>query len=94
MEPPAARLPVIRRAGQHLPHLDGDAVGVDHHGAAGDRQVVGEDGDVVLLAGVELDDGAAAQAEHLVHRHGRGAEHDRDVERDFIDGCHGCLECG
>src|SRR5207244_4312341 len=26
------------------------------------------------------------------HRHGGGAEHDRDVERDFVDGCHGCLE--
>jgi hypothetical protein len=38
-----------------------DAVAIDEHHAAGDRQVVGEDLDLVRLGGVQFDDGAAAQ---------------------------------
>ena len=52
----------IRRFRQHLLDFDRDAVAVDQHDAAGDRQVVGEDLDLVLLGGVQFDDGAAADS--------------------------------
>jgi len=68
-ELPLARL----RPARHQPlDLDGDAVAADHDGALGDRQVVGQNMDVVVLGGVEFDDGAAAESEHLVDRHGGG----------------------
>src|SRR5262249_61451500 len=67
---------------------DGDRVGAARDGGLGHREVVGQDSALVVLAGSELDDGAAAEPEHLVHRHGSGAEHDRDVERDLVDGGH------
>src|SRR2546421_10991189 len=85
----SAALAQVRRARQHLADLDHDAVAADDHGALGDGKVVGENLDLVVLAGVELDDGATAEPEHLVHRHGGGAEHDGDVECDLVDGCHG-----
>jgi hypothetical protein len=65
--------------------LDGDAVAADHHGAPGHRQIIGENMDVVVLGGVEFDDGAAAEAEHLVDWHGGGAQHHRDVDRNVVE---------
>ena len=41
--------------------------------------------DVVLLGGVELDDGAAAEPEHLVDRHRGRAEHHRDVDANLVE---------
>ena len=54
--------PDIRRFRQHLLDFDRDTVAIDQHHAAGDRQVVGEDLDLVRLGGVQFDDGAAATA--------------------------------
>src|SRR5262249_22352102 len=85
----SAASPHVGAARQHLLQLDCNAVAAHHHGARGDRHVVGEYPDLVVLARVELDDGAAAELEHLVHRHGRRAEHDRDIERDLVDCGHG-----
>ncbi len=33
----------------------------------------------------QFDDGAAAEPEHLVDRHGGGAEHHGDIDRNLID---------
>src|SRR6202795_4686807 len=75
----------LGRTRQQLLDLDGDLVAADDNRAPGDRQVVGEDADLVFLGGVELDDGAAAEAEHLMDRHGGGAEHHRDIDRDIVE---------
>ena len=79
---------------QQFADLDRDAVAVDHHGALGDRQVVGEDIDRVVLGRVELDDGAAAEAQHLVDRHGRGAEHHRMSTAYLVECWHGRVPSG
>jgi hypothetical protein len=42
------------RTRQAFPDLDGDPVGIDHHGTLGHRMVIGEDGDLVVLAGVSM----------------------------------------
>ena len=68
--------------------FDRDAVAVDQHHAAGDRQVVGEDLDLVRLGGVEFDDGAAAQAHYLMDGHRGGPEDYHEVDADFIEGWH------
>ena len=39
----------------------------------------------VVLAGIQLDDGAAAHAQQLVHRNGRTAEDDGDFDFDAGD---------
>src|SRR5579863_1027060 len=75
----------VRRARQELLDLDRDAVATYHDGAAGDRQAVGEDADLVILGRVELDDGAAAEPQHLVDWHGRGAQNHRNVNRDVVE---------
>src|SRR5271167_3274884 len=69
------------RTWQQLLDLDGNLVAADDHRALGHRHVVSEDADLVFLGGVELDDGAAAEAEHLMDRHGGGAKHNRDIDR-------------
>jgi hypothetical protein len=81
-------LPLAGRPGQHLLDFDRNAVAVDHHHAAGDRQVVGENPDLVLLGGVQFDDGAAAQPHDLVDRHGGGSEDHHEIDGDFIKGWH------
>src|SRR5271170_1400213 len=68
-------------AGQELLDLDGDLVAADNDRALGHGQVIGQDADLVLLGGVEFDDGAAAEAQHLMDRHGGGAKHNRDIDR-------------
>lgn len=79
---------MIERSGQHLLDFDRDAVAVDHHDAAGDRQVVGEHLDLVLLGRIQFDDGAAAQPHHLMDRHRRGSENHHQIDRDVIEGWH------
>lgn len=81
-------LSVIRRPGQHLLDFDRDAVAVDDHDAAGNRQVIGQDLDLVLLRGVEFDDRAAAQPHHLMDRHRGGSENHHQIDRDVIEGWH------
>src|SRR5712664_4608193 len=81
-------LPCARRFRQHLLDFDRDTVAVDQHYATGDRQVVGEDLDLVRLGGVEFDDGAAAQAHYLMDGHRGGPEDYHEVDADFIEGWH------
>ncbi len=77
-----------RRFRQHLLDFDRNPVAIDEHDAAGDRQGVGEDPDLVRLGGVEFDDGAPAQAHYLMNRHRRGPEDHHEVDADFIEGWH------
>jgi hypothetical protein len=76
----------LGRTRQKLFDFDGDAIAADDDRAARHRHVVGEDADLILLRGVELDDGAAAEPQDLVDRHRGSAEHDGDVDRDIIQG--------
>ena len=87
---PAADGPLAaaRRFRQHLLDLDRDPIAVDQHDAAGNRQVVGQHLDLVGLGGVELDDGAAGQPQHLVNGHGCGPEDHHEIDGDFIEGWH------
>ena len=73
---------------QHLLDLDGDAVAVDEHHAAGDWQVVGEDLDLVGLGGVQFDDGAAAEPHDLMDGHRGGPEDHHEIDADVIEGWH------
>ena len=77
-----------RRFRQHLLDFDRDPVAIDQHDAAGYRQGVGEDPDLVRLGGVEFDDGAPAQAHYLMNRHRRGSENHHEVDGDIIKGWH------
>jgi hypothetical protein len=63
-------LSACRGPRQQLADLDCDAVAVDHQGALGHRQIVGEDVDGGVLRGIQFDDGAAAELERLMHWHG------------------------
>src|ERR1700754_1867262 len=74
--------------GQHLLDFDRDPVAVDQHHAAGNGQVVGQHLDLVLLGGVQFDDGAAAEPHYLMNGHRGGAEHHHEVDRYFIQGWH------
>jgi hypothetical protein len=56
----------VQRARQQFAGLYRDAIAIDHHRALGHRQVAGEDVDRVVFRGFQLDDGAAAEPEHLV----------------------------
>ena len=82
------QLPRARRARQHLLDLDRDPVAIDQHDAGGDRQVVGQNLDLVGLGCVQLDDGAAGQTQYLMDRHGGRPEDDREIHRDFIESRH------
>src|SRR5580693_3991139 len=77
-----------RRFRQHLLDFDRDPVAVNQHHTAGDRQVVGEDLDLVRLGGIQFDDGAPAQAHYLMNRHRGGSENHHQVDADFIEGWH------
>ncbi len=51
-------------------------------------KVVGEHLHLVHLGGVELDDGATAEAKHLMDGHRGGAEHHHQIDGNFIEGWH------
>src|SRR5882762_7941408 len=55
-----------RQSRQHLLDFDRDPVAIDQHDAAGDRQVIGENLDLVGLGGIQFDDGAATQTHDLM----------------------------
>ena len=78
----------IGGAREQIANFNRDPVPVDDDGALRNGHVVSEDVDRILLGRLELDDGAAAKAKHLVHRHGGRAKHDGDVDSDFIDRGH------
>src|SRR6267142_389625 len=71
--------------------LDRDAIAADDDRAPRHREIVGQDRDLVILGGIELDDGAAAEPEHLVDWHICGAKHHLDIERDFVECGHRIL---
>ena len=77
-----------RRFRQHLLDFDRNPVAIDQHYPAGDRQIVGEDLDLVRLGGIQFDDGAPAQTHYLMNRHRRGPEDHHEVDADFIEGWH------
>ena len=81
-------LPCTRRFRQHLLDFDRDTVAIDQHDTAGDRQVIGQDLDLVRLGGVEFDDGAAAEAHYLMDGHRCGPEDHHEIDADFIEGWH------
>jgi hypothetical protein len=74
----------LGRARQQFLDFHGDAIAADDHRALRDRHVVGENADLILLGGIELDDGAAAEAKNLVDRHRGPAQHYGDIDRDII----------
>jgi hypothetical protein len=74
---------------KHLFHFDGDAVAVDQHHPACDRQAIGEYLDLVGLGGVQFYDGATAQPHYLMDGHRCGPEDHHQVYADFIEGWHG-----
>ena len=53
-----------------------DFFALNHDFTARDRPVVGQDPDLVVLSGVEFDDGTAAHAQELLHRQDGLAKHD------------------
>jgi hypothetical protein len=80
----------VGRPRQQLADLDRDAVAVDHHRALGDRRIVGEDIvgediDGIVFLRVQLDNGGAAEREHLMDRHGGGAQHHGDVDGSLFE---------
>jgi len=77
-----------RQSRQHLLDFDRDTVAIDKHHAAGDRQVVGEDLDLVRFGRVQFDDGATAQAHYLMDGHRCGPEDHHEIDGDFIEGWH------
>jgi len=81
-------LPRARESWQHLLDFDGDTVAIDKYHTAGDRQVIGEDLDLVSLGGIEFDDGATAQAHYLMDGHRSGPEDHHEIDGDFIEGWH------
>lgn len=85
--PPA--LALVGRFRQHPLHLDGDAVAVDDHRPGCDRQVVGQNLDLVLLGGIKFDDGPAAQPHDLMNRHPGGPENHHEIDGNVID----CRHC-
>src|ERR1700738_2150971 len=77
-----------RQPRQHLLAFDREPVAIDQPDAAGDRQVIGENLDLVGLGGIQLDDGAATQAHDLMNRHRSGPEDHHEIDGDFIEGWH------
>ncbi len=65
--------------------FDGNPVAVDHDYAACDRQVVGQDLDLVLFRCIKFYDGTSGKPHDLMHRHTGGPENDRQVDRNFIE---------
>jgi hypothetical protein len=83
----------IGRPGQKFADLDGNAASIDDDRALGDGQLIGKDPHRVILRRVQPDDGAAAEAQHLMDRHGRGAEHHHDVDGDLVECGHVRIAC-
>jgi hypothetical protein len=79
----------LGRARQQFLDFDGDAVAADDHGALRHRHVIGENANLVLLGGIEFDDGAAAKPKNLVDRHRGSTQHHGDIDRDIIKGRQG-----
>src|SRR5207253_786840 len=72
-------------ANQQVGNGNPDLVTMNDDFALGDGPFIGEDQHGIVLAGVQLDDGAAAHAQELVHGDDRAAEHDRNFDFDAIE---------
>ena len=72
-------LNVCRVAAKAIRRVDGDAVAVHDHPALGHRRVIRKDDHGILFVGVQLNDRAAAEPQHLMDGHGCGAKHHSDV---------------
>lgn len=68
--------------------LHRDLVAADHDSALCHRGIIGKDLHRIVLGGVQLDDRAATQPQHLVDRHGCRPKHHGDIEGDVIEGRH------
>ena len=60
---------------QQFRHIDRDAIAVHDHRALGHRQVVRKYADGVFFGGVQFDERATAEPQHLMNGHRCGAEH-------------------
>ena len=72
-------------AAKKLGDGDADPVALYDDFAPGDRSIIGQHHDGVVLAGIELDDRSATHAQKLVHRNDRAAQNDGDFNRDAFD---------
>jgi len=94
----AASLTHIGGPRQQFRDIDGNAIAIHHHRTLGDGQIVREDANGVFLGGVQFDNGAAAEPEHLMDRHRCGAKHHGDIDGNFVECGHVCslsrAKCG
>jgi lipoyl(octanoyl) transferase len=74
----------VGRAREQAFDFNRNAVAADDDGSSRHRHVVGKNSDLILLGGIEFDDGTAAEAEHLVDGHRGFAQHDCYVDRDIV----------
>jgi lipoyl(octanoyl) transferase len=65
---------------QQIDHGNRDFVALDLNLAFGHRLVVGQDGEGVVLMGIELNHRATAHAQQLMHGNDRAAQHHRDLD--------------
>lgn len=68
-----------------LGYRDAEAIALDRYLPSGDRVAGGEDPEFVRLLGVERNDGAAAHAQELLHRHAAAAQYNRKFDVDVMD---------
>src|SRR5580704_17030507 len=76
---------IVNIAFQDFAHRNCDTVTLNDDFALRDGPIVGEHGNRFVLSGVELDDGAAAHAQELVHGYDRASEHDGDFDFNGVD---------
>jgi hypothetical protein len=81
-------LNAIGSSWQHFLDLDRNPIAAHDDCALRDRKIVGENLHLVILGGVELNDGAATKPQDLVNWHCGDAEHYGNVKWDFVDGRH------
>src|ERR1043166_5273356 len=91
--PRSGRSASVGKPGREFLDLDRNPAAADDDRALGDREVVGKDGNFIVLGSIELDDGAASETEHLVDWHGGGSKHHLDIERDLVE-CRHCALVG
>src|SRR5712672_1111083 len=77
-----------RQPRQHSLDFDRNSVAINKHYPAGDREVVGEDFDLVRLGSIQLDDGAASQPHYLVDGYCCDDAATNEIDTDVIEGWH------
>lgn len=79
------RLPDAGRAREHLLDFDRNPIAVNEHNARGNRHIVGEDFHLIGFSGIQLNNCPTREAHHLMNGHRAGAEHDHEVDLDFVE---------